>query len=77
MQVLRNYLKALALIAEFAICLQGLSGGQRRRLALLCVLLEEPNVLVLDEPGNDLDTDTLAVLERYWTRGLERFLVQP
>jgi len=40
-----------------------LSGGQRRRLAILCVLLDEPNVLVLDEPGNDLDTDMLAVLE--------------
>ncbi len=40
-----------------------LSGGQRRRLALLCVILNEPNVLVLDEPGNDLDTDMLAVLE--------------
>ena len=40
-----------------------LSGGQRRRLALLCVLLDEPNVLVLDEPGNDLDTDMLAVME--------------
>lgn len=40
-----------------------LSGGQRRRLALLCVILDEPNVLVLDEPGNDLDTDMLTVLE--------------
>ena len=40
-----------------------LSGGQKRRLALLCVLLDEPNVLVLDEPGNDLDTDMLAVME--------------
>ena len=40
-----------------------LSGGQRRRLALLCVILDEPNVLVLDEPGNDLDTDMLAVME--------------
>ncbi len=40
-----------------------LSGGQRRRLALLCVILDEPNVLILDEPGNDLDTDMLAVLE--------------
>lgn len=40
-----------------------LSGGQRRRLAILCILMEEPNVLVLDEPGNDLDTDMLAVLE--------------
>lgn len=40
-----------------------LSGGQRRRLALLSVLLQQPNVLVLDEPGNDLDTDMLAVME--------------
>jgi ATPase subunit of ABC transporter with duplicated ATPase domains len=43
--------------------LEDLSGGQRRRLALLQVLLEQPNVLVLDEPGNDLDTDMLAVVE--------------
>ena len=43
--------------------IKDLSGGQRRRLALLCVILEEPNVLVLDEPGNDLDTDMLAVME--------------
>ena len=48
---------------EFTDRIKDLSGGQRRRLALLCVLLEEPNVLVLDEPGNDLDTDMLAVLE--------------
>lgn len=40
-----------------------LSGGQKRRLQLLLVLLEEPNVLVLDEPGNDMDTDMLAVME--------------
>lgn len=40
-----------------------LSGGQRRRLQLLLVLLEEPNVLILDEPGNDMDTDMLAVME--------------
>jgi ATPase subunit of ABC transporter with duplicated ATPase domains len=40
-----------------------LSGGQRRRLALMCVLLQEPNVLILDEPGNDLDTDMLTVVE--------------
>ena len=40
-----------------------LSGGQARRLALMCVLLGEPNVLILDEPGNDLDTDMLAVME--------------
>jgi ABC-type multidrug transport system ATPase subunit len=40
-----------------------LSGGQRRRLQILVVLLSEPNVLVLDEPTNDLDTDMLAALE--------------
>jgi ATPase subunit of ABC transporter with duplicated ATPase domains len=40
-----------------------LSGGQKRRLQLLLVLLSEPNVLVLDEPTNDVDTDTLAALE--------------
>ena len=40
-----------------------LSGGQRRRLQLLLTLLEEPNVLLLDEPGNDLDTDMLAIME--------------
>lgn len=48
---------------EFMSYVGALSGGQRRRLALLCVLMEEPNVLVLDEPGNDLDTDMLAVVE--------------
>lgn len=40
-----------------------LSGGERRRLQLLRVLATEPNVLMLDEPTNDLDTDTLAALE--------------
>ncbi|WP_123302853.1 ABC-F family ATP-binding cassette domain-containing protein [Bogoriella caseilytica] len=40
-----------------------LSGGQRRRLQLLMVLLDEPNVLILDEPTNDLDTDMLAAME--------------
>ncbi|WP_347862127.1 ABC-F family ATP-binding cassette domain-containing protein [Salimicrobium sp. PL1-032A] len=42
-----------------------LSGGERRRLYLLKVLMEEPNVLFLDEPTNDLDTETLSVLEDY------------
>ncbi|MDX8045080.1 ABC-F family ATP-binding cassette domain-containing protein [Gracilibacillus sp. S3-1-1] len=46
-----------------------LSGGERRRLYLLTVLMQEPNVLFLDEPTNDLDTETLAVLEDY----LEQF----
>lgn len=40
-----------------------LSGGQKRRLSLLLTILAEPNVLILDEPGNDLDTDMLAIVE--------------
>jgi len=40
-----------------------LSGGWRRRLQLLLVLLDEPNVLILDEPTNDLDTDMLTAME--------------
>ncbi len=40
-----------------------LSGGQKRRLSLMLILLDQPNVLILDEPGNDLDTDMLAAVE--------------
>jgi ATP-binding cassette subfamily F protein uup len=40
-----------------------LSGGERRRLQLMRLLMEEPNVLILDEPTNDLDIDTLTSLE--------------
>lgn len=42
-----------------------LSGGEKRRLFLLRVLMSTPNVLILDEPTNDLDVQTLAVLEEY------------
>lgn len=42
-----------------------LSGGERRRLYLLTLLIQEPNVLFLDEPTNDLDIETLTVLEDY------------
>ncbi|MCR5294716.1 MAG: ABC-F family ATP-binding cassette domain-containing protein [Lachnospiraceae bacterium] len=42
-----------------------LSGGEKRRLYLLRVLMEAPNVLILDEPTNDLDIETLQILEDY------------
>ncbi len=42
-----------------------LSGGERRRLSLLKVLMEAPNVLILDEPTNDLDIHTLQILEDF------------
>ena len=42
-----------------------LSGGEKRRLYLLRVLMEAPNVLILDEPTNDLDIETLTILEDY------------
>ena len=42
-----------------------LSGGERRRLFLLRVLMQAPNVLILDEPTNDLDVQTLGILEDY------------
>ncbi len=42
-----------------------LSGGEKRRLYMLKVLMEEPNVLFLDEPTNDLDIQTLGILEEY------------
>lgn len=42
-----------------------LSGGERRRLYLLSILMKAPNILMLDEPTNDLDIETLTVLEDY------------
>ncbi|MBE5960400.1 MAG: ABC-F family ATP-binding cassette domain-containing protein [Lachnospiraceae bacterium] len=44
-----------------------LSGGEKRRLYLLKVLMEAPNILILDEPTNDLDIATLTILEDYLT----------
>jgi len=49
--------------SELSTPVRDLSGGQKRRLQLLLILLGEPNVLILDEPSNDLDTDMLAALE--------------
>lgn len=49
--------------AQLSTPIKDLSGGQKRRLQLLLVLLEQPNVLILDEPTNDLDTDMLTALE--------------
>lgn len=49
--------------AELQTPIKDLSGGQRRRFQLLRLLFTEPNVLILDEPTNDLDTDMLAAVE--------------
>lgn len=45
--------------------IEKLSGGERRRLNLLRVLMEAPNVLILDEPTNDFDIETMTILEDY------------
>ncbi len=47
--------------------LNSLSGGEKKRLQLLTILFTNPNFLILDEPTNDLDLPTLAVLERFLT----------
>ncbi len=49
--------------AQLSTPVKDLSGGQQRRLQLLLILLEQPNVMILDEPTNDLDTDMLAAME--------------
>ncbi|MDN8548477.1 ABC-F family ATP-binding cassette domain-containing protein [Microbacterium sp. NM3R9] len=49
--------------AQLSTPVKDLSGGQKRRLQLLLILLDQPNVLILDEPTNDLDTDMLAAVE--------------
>ena len=49
--------------AQLSAVVSDLSGGEKRRLQLMLILLDKPNVLILDEPDNDLDIDMLAVLE--------------
>lgn len=64
-QMLENFL-----FSEPYIPISKLSGGEKRRLALLGVLMSSPNILLLDEPTNDLDITTLTLLENY----LEEFV---
>jgi ABC-type multidrug transport system ATPase subunit len=49
--------------AQLSAVVSDLSGGQKRRLQLMLILLDKPNVLILDEPDNDMDIDMLAVVE--------------
>lgn len=67
-----NYISARELLERFLFppnrhytLIENLSGGERRRLALLCVLMKNPNVLLLDEPTNDFDIATLSALEEF------------
>lgn len=61
-QLLEQYLFSPSMQQQ---SIKRLSGGEKRRLQLLCVLLKNPNVLFLDEPTNDLDIYTLELLEQY------------
>ncbi|MDD5824207.1 MAG: ABC-F family ATP-binding cassette domain-containing protein [Firmicutes bacterium] len=67
-----GYLSATQMLEKFlfprymhSVRIEKLSGGEKRRLYLLSVLMRAPNILILDEPTNDLDIDTLTVLEDY------------
>ena len=60
---IREVLDGLLPTIEWESPVEALSGGQKRRLQILLLLLEEPNVMILDEPTNDIDTDTLTALE--------------
>ena len=61
-QVLEQYLFSPSMQQQY---ISKLSGGEKRRLQLLTVLMRNPNVLFLDEPTNDLDVYTLEILENY------------
>jgi len=61
-QMLERFLFSPAMQYTF---IKKLSGGERRRLYLLKILMTEPNVILLDEPTNDLDIETLTILEDY------------
>ena len=61
-QMLENFLFEGAIQHSY---ISKLSGGEKRRLYLLKILMEAPNVLFLDEPTNDLDIQTLTILEDY------------
>lgn len=67
-----GYISASQMLERFlfppymhSVLIKNLSGGEKRRLYLLSVLMKAPNVLILDEPTNDLDINTLTVLEDY------------
>lgn len=67
-----GYISASQMLERFlfppymhSVLVKNLSGGEKRRLYLLSVLMKAPNVLILDEPTNDLDITTLTVLEDY------------
>ncbi len=67
-----GYLSASQMLEKFlfpshmhSVRIEKLSGGEKRRLYLLSILMQAPNVLILDEPTNDLDIDMLTVLEDY------------